>query len=87
LHQSILPPRITKMLPFMISQNWLLNYASAEGITKILRQMNNRTIHETKLHESMQIYFENQNEFDAEFKVFFEDIRQFCKHEIHQKLY
>ena len=81
-HKEILPPKVTKMLPFMIEQNWLLNYASTEGITRILKQMNKRTIHETRLHESMQIYFDHQNEFDAEFKTFFEDIRSFCETEI-----
>ncbi|MFN2261880.1 MAG: ACP phosphodiesterase [Psychroflexus sp.] len=82
IHQQVLPPRISRIFPYMIEQNWLLNYASVEGITGILKQMNKRTIHETNLHESMQIYLEHKDEFDTEFKTFFEDIQNFCKTEI-----
>ncbi|WP_127845757.1 acyl carrier protein phosphodiesterase [Psychroflexus aestuariivivens] len=82
IYKQILPPRVSKMLPYMIDQNWLLNYASLKGITQILKQMNNRTIHETRLHESIQIYLEYQKEFDLEFKNFFEEIQSFCKNEI-----
>lgn len=40
---EILPKRIQKMMPYMIADNWLLSYASIEGITKVLEGMNRRT--------------------------------------------
>ncbi len=32
-----LPIRIQRMMPFMISDNWLLSYATIEGIGKVLK--------------------------------------------------
>ena len=45
LHSNyeVLPTRIRQMMPYMISDNWLLSYATIQGISKILDQMNNRT--------------------------------------------
>ena len=45
-----LTPRIQKMMPYMIEQNWLLSYASIDGIGKILDQMNRRTNNQSKMN-------------------------------------
>ncbi|NNC70408.1 MAG: DUF479 domain-containing protein, partial [Flavobacteriaceae bacterium] len=37
---EVLPTRIQKMMPYMIADNWLLSYASIDGITKVLEGMN-----------------------------------------------
>ncbi len=40
---DVLPKEVQQFLPYMKNDNWLLNYASLEGIEKILYQMNQRT--------------------------------------------
>ncbi len=42
-HYEILPLRIQKLMPYMTTDNWLLNYASIEGISRVLAGMNRRT--------------------------------------------
>ena len=41
-HYEILPSRIQKIMPYMITDNWLLSFASTEGITRVLNGMNRR---------------------------------------------
>jgi len=39
---DVLPERILKMMPYMIADNWLLSYATIEGIQRVLDGMNRR---------------------------------------------
>lgn len=77
-----LPLRIQKMAPFMISQNWLMSYATIEGIDKILNQMSQRTRKighlDTAVVELRQYY----SEFEAEFTSFFDELRKFSKQKL-----
>ena len=41
-YMDILPPRILKMMPYMVTDNWLLSYASITGIQRVLNGMNRR---------------------------------------------
>lgn len=78
----ILPPRIQKMLPYMMADNWLLNYANIEGIQGVLNGMNRRTKNISgmdKATSELQTYY---TEFEAEFTQFFEELRRFS----HEKL-
>lgn len=86
-NKHLLPQKISKVIPYMIEHNWLLSYANIGDLTRILKQMNNKTKHETELHKGIDIYLAHQNEFEAEFKIFFEEIMVFCKSKINdQKL-
>ncbi|MFD0931026.1 ACP phosphodiesterase [Psychroflexus salinarum] len=84
-NEHLLPEKISKVVPYMIEHNWLLSYANIEDLTKILKQMNNKTKHETQLHKGVEIYLTHQDEFETEFKSFFEDIRAFCKSKINEQ--
>jgi acyl carrier protein phosphodiesterase len=46
---DLLPERTQRMMPYMIADNWLLNYASIEGIQKVLEGMNRRTKNRSKI--------------------------------------
>ena len=43
IHYDILPLKVKKMIPFMTNDNWLLSYATIEGISKALNGINRRT--------------------------------------------
>jgi acyl carrier protein phosphodiesterase len=47
---EILPTRIQRMMPYMISNNWLLNYATISGISNVLEGMNVRTKNISKMN-------------------------------------
>lgn len=72
-----LPENIQKFYPYMVEDNWLLNYATVEGIGKILSQMNHRTNNKSKMNlaiKELELYY---NEFQEEFFMFFEDLENF----------
>ncbi len=77
-----LTPRIQKMMPYMIEQNWLLSYASIEGIGKILDQMNRRTNNQSKMNLAVLELTTYYKEFEEEFTLFFKDLKKFSKNKI-----
>lgn len=71
---EILPLRIRKMIPFMITDNWLLSYASIEGITRVLEGMNRRTKHRSSMNEAVLELETFYSEFENEFTHFFHEL-------------
>ncbi len=84
LHNNfeILPTRIQKMMPYMIADNWLLSYATIEGIGNILAQMNIRTKGVSKMNLAVAELEEYYDEFEAEFTSFFEELITFSKNKL-----
>jgi acyl carrier protein phosphodiesterase len=76
---TILPARIQRMMPYMIADNWLLSYATVEGISKILEQMNVRTKGVSKMNLAVTELREFYPEFEQEFTSFFEELILFSK--------
>ena len=77
-----LPARIQRMMPYMIADNWLFNYATVEGIGRILAQMNIRTKGVVQMDQAVTELVEYYDEFEAEFTSFFEELRDFCKQKL-----
>lgn len=67
-----LPEKFQNLSPFMISGNWLVSYASFEGIQSVLNGMNRRTKFKSNMNnatkELRQYYIEFENEFFDFFK-------------------
>lgn len=79
---EVLPKRVKHFLPYMIRDNWLLNYATIEGIGKILFQMDQRTKNRSQMQlatTELKLYY---SEFEEEFRSFFTDLENFCSEEI-----
>lgn len=74
---EILPPRFKRITPIMIEGNWLLSYATIEGIQKVLNGMNHRTEGRSKMNEATKELKEYYDAFETDFTVFFEDLRAF----------
>lgn len=79
---STLPQRIQKMMPYMIADNWLLSYASIEGIAKVLEGMNRRTKNRSQMNLAVNELQEFYNEFEDEFTRFFEELIQFSEEKL-----
>lgn len=79
---TILPARIQRMMPYMIADNWLLSYATIEGISKILAQMNVRTKGISKMNLAVAELEEYYEEFEAEFTFFFDELIIFSKNKL-----
>ena len=76
---DILPERIRRLMPYMIADNWLLSYASIEGIQKVLEGMNRRTKNRSKMNLAIKELEDFYKEFETEFTSFFDELIQFSK--------
>jgi acyl carrier protein phosphodiesterase len=76
---TILPEKIKHMMPYMISDNWILNYANLEGINQVLNGMNRRTKNISKMNFAILDLEKHYDEFEKEFSSFFQELIDFSK--------
>ncbi|MEP3836028.1 MAG: acyl carrier protein phosphodiesterase [Algibacter sp.] len=81
---DILPLRIQKMMPYLLADNWLLSYASIEGISKVLDGMNRRTKNRASMNEAVVELEAFYTEFETEFSDFFEELIASSKQKLEQ---
>ncbi|MBU2928251.1 ACP phosphodiesterase [Winogradskyella psychrotolerans] len=74
---DLLPPRFKTLTPIMIKGNWLLSYATMEGIQTVLKGMNQRTKGRSKMNEATKELKAHYDAFERDFTLFFEDLRAF----------
>ena len=79
---SILTPRFQKILPILKEENWLLMYATIEGISHILYNMDRRTRLRSKMQFSVEELKSFYSEFETEFTLFFAEMENFVKGKI-----
>jgi acyl carrier protein phosphodiesterase len=79
---DVLPKKVQNFLSYMIADNWLYSYQKIEGIEKILFQMNRRIKYRAKMHLAVEELREFYEEFESEFRMFFEELRAYVKVEI-----
>jgi acyl carrier protein phosphodiesterase len=75
-HNDILPPKVIYMLPFMIKNNWLVNYANLEGIERVLQGMSRRTSFVSNMEFAVNDLKEHYQQFEEEFNLFFPELVQ-----------
>ena len=81
-YYDLLPERIQKMMPYMLTDNWLLSYASIDGITRVLHGMNRRTKNKSGMDRAVNELETFYEEFETEFTHFFEDLRYFSNEKL-----
>jgi len=74
---DILPQDVQYMIPFMMERNWLLNYATIEGIGRALTGLSKRVSFENKMDQSVFDLKEQYEEFEKDFKEFFPELIKF----------
>ena len=81
-HYEILPLRIQKMMPYMLADNWLLSYASIDGISRVLVGMNKRTKNISGMDKAVNELEEFYQEFESEFTLFFDELIIYSKEKL-----
>lgn len=76
---TILPEGTKRMIPYMISDNWLLNYAKMDGISRVLSGMNRRTNNRSKMNYAILDLEKDYDLFELEFTDFFKELEAFSK--------
>ena len=76
------PEKAQKMLPSMSKYNWLFNYGMMEGLERSLYGISKRTVDNYRLDPAVKLLQQNRTDFENDFELFFEDLRDFCNSEI-----
>ena len=80
--RDLLTDRVKSMLPVMKAHNWLVAYASIEGISRILQNMDRRTNNTSKMALAPDHLREHYRELEDEFADFFEDVRVMARQKL-----
>nr|WP_299339147.1 acyl carrier protein phosphodiesterase [Allomuricauda sp.] len=76
---DMLPLGTQRMMPYMIADNWLVNYANLEGISRVLNGMNRRTQNKSGMNNAILDLEEHYDAFEKEFKAFFKELITFSR--------
>ncbi|TXE15215.1 DUF479 domain-containing protein [Seonamhaeicola algicola] len=83
-HYELLPSRIKNMMPYLITDNWLLSYQTTNGIAKVLNGMNKRTKNRAKMNEAIIELNLFYAEFEVEFTLFFKELIVFAENKLEE---
>ena len=81
-HLDVLPPRILKIMPHLISDNWLQSYATIEGIQRVFNGMNKRLKNIDNMNEATNELEAFYEEFESEFTEFFDELSAFSQNKL-----
>ncbi|NTV82771.1 MAG: DUF479 domain-containing protein [Bacteroidales bacterium] len=71
-----LPPRSRRMLPFMITQNWLVGYRDLNQLQRVFNGMSRRTSQPSGMENAIQDLQISYPLYENEFRAFFPEIIQ-----------
>ena len=74
-----LPEQAKMILSYMSKNDWLYHYSTFYGIEKALQGLSHRARFETQMHLAIEDLKRDHKKVEAEFRVFFEDLRSFVK--------
>jgi len=81
---ALLPVGTQRMIPYMVADNWLFNYANLEGISRVLSGMNQRTQNRSKMDFAIIDLKQNYNDFETEFRSFFSELITFSQQKFNE---
>ena len=72
-----LPEKVRYLLPFMVKDNWLVNYGQLSGVKRTMRGMAKRALYDSKMDESITDLTTHYEYFEKDFFDFFPDIQKY----------
>lgn len=79
---SLLPKRTKQLLPFLIMQNWLMNYRSFDGLQRAFEGMARRASFKSNMEHVVVDLQKDYSKYEKEFKAFFPDIMAYAEKEL-----
>jgi acyl carrier protein phosphodiesterase len=76
----LLPPRSRRMLPFMVTQNWLVGYADFDGLQRVFNGMSRRTEYKSGMENAVADLKQDYHQYEADFREFFPDLISHSEH-------
>lgn len=74
IYKKLCPPRTQEILPSLIYNNWLGQYSSFYGLTKVLTRMSKRTIMPNRTKETLCTLKKNYKIIEPLAKTFLEEV-------------
>ncbi len=74
-----LPKKSKRILPFMITQNWLVNYANFKGLQRVFNGMSQRTPFNSGMESAVNDLKKDYELYEKEFSEFFPEIIEYVK--------
>ena len=81
---DVLPERVQHLTPYLLRDNWLLSYATIDGISRVLDGMNKRTKNVSKMNLATNELREYYTEFENEFTSFFDELIPFSNKKLEE---
>lgn len=78
-YKAVLPPRLGRMLPYMIEEDWLVSYRTVGGIDRTLKRLSRRLTRANPLPEAAGQLSEHYAELQSDFLLFFPDLITFAE--------
>jgi acyl carrier protein phosphodiesterase len=79
LNYLILPKRAKRILPYMITQNWLASYASFRDLERVFWGMSRRSSYNSGMENAVEDLQKDHLLYQHEFQAFFPDIIDFVQ--------
>lgn len=73
-YQDILPHRMQRMLPYMITDDWLGSYTDVENIERALKGLSRRLTRSNSLGQGVADLETNYAAFQSDFRAFFPEL-------------
>ena len=83
--EAEMPPRVQRMLLYMVQHNWLLGYAETEGIGRALGGLSRRATAGSGLETAVVELRANSAEYEADFREFFPQLQQHVAEMLRQR--
>ena len=78
-NQEILPERLKKILPSIISENWLVSYKNISGINLTFMRLSKRLKRENNFATAVNELMKNYPEIESDFLMFFPEVMNYVK--------
>lgn len=76
-YQDILPEKVKYFLPYMIEQNWLLNYANFNGMRRSLTGLSRRTTFVSHMDTAASELENHYPLYERDFQAFFPELQAY----------
>lgn len=73
-NNDLLPDRILDLKPYLVQQNWLVNYATIDGLQRALTGMHRRANHQSHMDTALSNILLDYDHYESEFLHFYKII-------------
>jgi acyl carrier protein phosphodiesterase len=81
-YQTLLPEKVKYFLPYMVEQNWLLNYGNLAGIRRSLTGLSRRSAFVSNMETAAGELENNYPLYEKDFQAFFPDLQAFVQQQV-----